>query len=57
LAYSSTLQMEATYTSGTSVDFQRTTRRHIPVDRSLHNHRYENLVSYNNCRYVPSLGN
>jgi hypothetical protein len=29
-----------------SVDFQRTTRRYVPKDRSLHNHRCENLKSY-----------
>jgi hypothetical protein len=29
----------------TSVDFQRTTWRYIPEDRSLHNHRCENLRS------------
>jgi hypothetical protein len=27
----------------TSVDFQRTTRRYIPEDRTLHKHRCENL--------------
>jgi hypothetical protein len=36
LAYSSTLQMEAVCSSETSVDFQRTTRRYIPEDRTLH---------------------
>jgi hypothetical protein len=30
----------------TSVDFHRTTRRYIPEDRTLHNHRYKNLKSY-----------
>jgi hypothetical protein len=35
LAYSSTLKMEATCLSETSVDFQRTTRRYIPEDRIL----------------------
>jgi hypothetical protein len=35
LVYSSTLKMEATYSSKTSVDFQRTTRRYIPEDRTL----------------------
>jgi hypothetical protein len=29
--------MEATCSSETSVDFQRTTRRHIPEDTTLHN--------------------
>jgi hypothetical protein len=35
--------MEATYSSETSVDFQRATRLCIPEDRTLHNHRCENL--------------
>jgi hypothetical protein len=47
LAYSSTLKMEATCSSETSVDFQRTTRRYIPEDKTLHNHRCENLKLYN----------
>jgi hypothetical protein len=43
LAYSSTLKMEATCSSETSVAFQLTARRHIPEDITLHNHRCENL--------------
>jgi hypothetical protein len=39
--------MEATYSSLTSVDFQRITLCYIPEDRNLHNHRCENLKSYN----------
>jgi hypothetical protein len=35
-AYSSTLKMEATYSSETSVDFQWTTLRYVPEDRTLH---------------------
>jgi hypothetical protein len=35
LAYSSTLNMETTCFSETSVDFQRTIRRYIPEDRTL----------------------
>jgi hypothetical protein len=42
-ASASTLKMEATWSSETSVDFQRTTRR--LEDRTLHNHRCENLKS------------
>jgi hypothetical protein len=38
--------MEGTFSSETSVDFQRTTRRYITEDRTLHNHRFENLKSY-----------
>jgi hypothetical protein len=38
--------MGETYSSETSVDFQWTTRCYIPEDRTLHNHRYENLISY-----------
>jgi hypothetical protein len=39
--------MEAICFSETSVETQRTTRRHIPEDDTLHNHRCENLKSYN----------
>jgi hypothetical protein len=46
LAYSSTLKMEATYSSETSADFQRTTLLYIPNARILHNHPYENLKYY-----------
>jgi hypothetical protein len=35
LAYSSTLKMEATFSSEMSVDFQRTIPRYIPEDRTL----------------------
>jgi hypothetical protein len=38
--------MEATCSSETSAGFKRTTRRYIPEDRTLHNHRSENLGSY-----------
>jgi hypothetical protein len=37
LVYSSTLKMEATFSSETSVDFQRTTRHYIPEESTLHN--------------------
>jgi hypothetical protein len=40
--------MEATYSSETSVDFQRNTRRYIPEDRTFRNHRCENLKLYKN---------
>jgi hypothetical protein len=46
LAYSSTLKMEVTCSSETSVDFQRTTQRYIPKDRNIHNHRCEDFKSY-----------
>jgi hypothetical protein len=39
--------MEAICSSETSVATQETTRRHIPEDDTLHNHRCENLKSYN----------
>jgi hypothetical protein len=42
----STLKMEAIRSSETSGAIQRTTRRHIPEDDTLHNHRCENLKSY-----------
>jgi hypothetical protein len=38
--------MEAICSSETSFDFQRTTRRYIQEDGTLHNHRCENLKSY-----------
>jgi hypothetical protein len=41
-----TLKMEAIRTSETSVETQQTTRRHIPENDTLHNHRCENLKSY-----------
>jgi hypothetical protein len=34
---------EAKCSSETAIDFQRITRRYIPEDIALHNHRYENL--------------
>jgi hypothetical protein len=47
LAYSSTLKTEAKWSSEMSVVFQRTTRRYMMLeDRTLHNHRFENLKSY-----------
>jgi hypothetical protein len=38
--------MEAVCSSKTSVESQRTTRRYIPEDGTLHNHGCENLKSY-----------
>jgi hypothetical protein len=43
---SSTLKMEAISSSETSGATERTTRRHIPENDTLHNHRCENLKSY-----------
>jgi hypothetical protein len=42
---SSTLKMEATHSSETSV-CNKPTRHHIPEDGILHSHRRENLKSY-----------
>jgi hypothetical protein len=40
----------------TSVDFQWTTRRYIPEDRSLHNHHCDNLRSYKSLSaYTPKV--
>jgi hypothetical protein len=39
-------KMEAICSSETSVASQQTTRRHIPEDDTLHNHRCETLKSY-----------
>jgi hypothetical protein len=45
--YSSTLKMESTYSSETSVHFQRTTQIHISEDRTLRNrHSCKNFKSY-----------
>jgi hypothetical protein len=52
----SALKMEAICSSETSADFQRTTRRYIPKDGTLHNHRCENLKSYR-ARFVFPCGN
>jgi hypothetical protein len=38
--------MKATCSSETTVDFQRATRRYHPEDRTLRNHRCENLKSW-----------
>jgi hypothetical protein len=43
---SSTLKMEAICSSETSLETQRTTRRHIPEYDTIHNHRCENLKFY-----------
>jgi hypothetical protein len=45
LAHSSTLKMEATCSSETLIDFQRTARRPTPEDRTLHGYSCENLKS------------
>jgi hypothetical protein len=50
----STLKMEAICSSETSVATQQTTRRHIPEDDTLHNHRCENLKSYKDWKeFIP----
>jgi hypothetical protein len=41
-----TLKMETIYSSKTSVDFQWTIQRYIPIGSNLHTHHYENLKSY-----------
>jgi hypothetical protein len=43
---STTMKIEATGTSETSVDFQRTSRPYIPEERTLHNHSCMSLKSY-----------
>jgi hypothetical protein len=52
VAYSSTQKMEEIFSCETSGDFHRATRRYIPEDRALHNHRGDNLNS--NYRYLIS---
>jgi hypothetical protein len=44
------LKMEAIYSSETIVDFQWTTRRYIPQDRTLHDHVCENVKCYTKHR-------
>jgi hypothetical protein len=45
--YSSTLMMEVTSSSETSVVFQQTTWHYIPEDRTFYNRQCANLKSYN----------
>jgi hypothetical protein len=45
LAYCSTLKMESVFSSETSLNFYRTTRRHVPWDGTLHSYRCESLIS------------
>jgi hypothetical protein len=52
----STLKMEAICSSETSVETERTTRRHILEDDTLHKHRCENLKSYTIKINVEVLG-
>jgi hypothetical protein len=43
--------MEAIYSSEASVDIEQTTRRYIPEDSTLHNHRCENLKPYKEVQW------
>jgi hypothetical protein len=43
LAYSSTLEIEGTCSYETSVAFQRTARRYVPENRTLHDHLCESF--------------
>jgi hypothetical protein len=54
LAYSSTLKMEATCSSVTSVDFQRATRRYIPEDRTQNKFVFDSLP-LRSCDFSPFL--
>jgi hypothetical protein len=47
--------MEATYSLETSVDFQRTTQRYIPEDKTLHKYRcedHESIWTYINPKFL-----
>jgi hypothetical protein len=46
LAYSEILEVDATCSFQTPVDFQRTIRRYIPEDMTLYNRRCGNFNSY-----------
>jgi hypothetical protein len=51
-----TLKMEAIYSSETPVDTQRTTRRYIPEDGTLHKHRGKILKCFNLWSvFVPKI--
>jgi hypothetical protein len=47
--------MEAACSFETLVDIQRTTRRYIPEEIPLHNHRYENLKSYTDSIIIQKV--
>jgi hypothetical protein len=49
---SSALTMKVTCSSKTSFDFQQTTWHYVVEDRTLHNHLYENLKSYNTSVFL-----
>jgi hypothetical protein len=51
--YPLALKMEATYSSEKSDDLQWTTWGYIPEDRTLRNHRYENLIFYRTLSLRP----
>jgi hypothetical protein len=51
LAHSSTLKMETICSSGTSAEFQWTTRFYIPEYRTFHSHCCENLKSNFNLNW------
>jgi hypothetical protein len=53
LCSSSALNTEAIYLSETSIVLHRATRHYIPEAITLHNHRCENLKSYNVKYYIP----
>jgi hypothetical protein len=55
LVQSSILKMEATYSSETSVDFQRATQRYILEDRTLSNCRCENSDAVDFVRTLGAL--
>jgi hypothetical protein len=58
LTYYSILKMEATYSSETSDDLQWSTWHYITEDRTFHNHRCENLKSYNALQvWINQYGN
>jgi hypothetical protein len=52
LTYSSTLKLDATCSSETSVYSQLTAGRYIPEARTLRNHRCENIKSYINLELI-----
>jgi hypothetical protein len=52
MVYFLTMKTEAAYSSERSVDFWRSTRRHVPEDIVPRRHRWENLKFYKNVEYL-----
>jgi hypothetical protein len=47
--------MDVTFPPKRLADFRRSTRRYIPEDRTVHNHRCENLKYHINLMFLLSF--